>query len=107
MSDPDPTCGLNFYPPRELCINDLATCEEIELSQHGTIYESAVVEIAPEGFEAPYRVAYVDLPEGVRVFAPVRWTGPTAPRPGDQVKLTVDVVRREPEVIGPVFVGPV
>jgi uncharacterized OB-fold protein len=102
-----PECGRAYYPPRELCVDDLIKCEEIELSSRGQIYESVVIEVAPEGFDSPYRVGYVDLAEQVRVFAPIRWQADVPPKAGDMVELTIEQVRKDPQVIGPTFVGPV
>lgn len=102
-----PSCSRTFYPPRVLCPDDLNECAVVALETRGTLYGSAVVHLAPHGFEAPYRVAYVDLPSGVRVFAQLRWDGDEQPSRGADVELTVDVVRSDPQVLGPVFVGPV
>ncbi len=43
--------------------------EEVPLSSRGTLYTYCVVQIPPEGFQEPYALGYVDLPEGVRIFA--------------------------------------
>ena len=45
--------------------------EETPLSTRGTLYTYCVVNIPPEGFSEPYALGYVDLPEGVRIFAPL------------------------------------
>ena len=42
---------------------------DIDLSQTGSLYTWSVVHVAPKGWNVPYIVGYVDLPEGVRVFA--------------------------------------
>ncbi|MQA24959.1 MAG: hypothetical protein GEU94_05695 [Micromonosporaceae bacterium] len=101
------SCGKVFFPPRTLCADDLTKCEERLLSTQGTVYEASHIRVAPVGFTAPYWIAYVDLPEGVRLFAQLDWRGDEPPRHGDAVECTVRVVRTEPhEVLGPVFTGP-
>lgn len=100
-------CGATYYPPRRLCPHDLSDCHHELLSRTGVIYEAATVRVAPQGFTPPYRVAYVDLPEGVRVFAPLEWHEDTEPYHGATATYSIRVVRDEPyEVLGPVFAGP-
>ena len=41
----------------------------MSLSRRGTLYSWSVVHAAPKGWSLPFIAAYVDLPEGVRVFA--------------------------------------
>lgn len=102
------TCGTVQFPPRVLCPDDLTECDEAVLGTGGVVYEASLVRVAPVGFTAPYWVAYVDLPEGVRLFAQLDWTGDDEPRHGDAVECVVRTVRTEPyEVLGPVFAGPV
>lgn len=102
-----PRCATHFYPPRRLCASDLAECEQVALSSRGTLYEATRIRIAPVGFEAPFWLGYVDLPEDVRVFAQIEWDGEGEPRHGAAVELVIKTVRHEPaEVLGPVFVGP-
>jgi uncharacterized OB-fold protein len=97
------TCGDTRYPPRELCPNDLSPCEQIELKGLGAVYEAVRVELPPPGFPGPYWIGYVDLDEGVRVFAPIDM-GDAAPKHADRVVLDFRVVRSEPvPIIGPVF----
>lgn len=103
-----PRCETSFYPPRRLCARDLAECETVALSTRGTLYEATKIRIAPVGFEAPFWLGYVDLPENVRVFAQIEWSGDGEPRAGAPVELVVKTVRQgPPEVLGPVFAGPV
>lgn len=102
-----PVCTTTAYPARRLCARDQAPMDPCDLSDQGTIYEAVQVAIAPVGFDAPYWVGYVDLPEGVRVFSQILWTGEAPPGHGDAVRCRSMIVRRDPDVIGPVFEGPV
>jgi uncharacterized OB-fold protein len=101
-----PACGTAYFPPRVLCAADLTECAEVELSARGTIYEASRIMVAPVGFTAPYWVAYVDLPERVRLWALLDWSADREPTHGDQVEYTVREVRHDPVVLGPVFSGP-
>lgn len=99
-----PVCARNYYPPRELCAEDLARCDTAVLSRTGTVYAAAEVHLGPVGFPAPYWVAWVDLPEAVRVYTILDVPEGGQARPGDPVELAPRVVRTEPHpVLGPVF----
>ncbi len=58
-------CGSVIFPPKAFCpecgSNDL---EKVELSRFGTLKSFTVIRVAPEGFDPPYVVALVELPEG-------------------------------------------
>jgi uncharacterized OB-fold protein len=40
-----------------------------KLGQRGTLYSFTVCHVAPEAWRAPYLQAYIELPEGLRVFS--------------------------------------
>jgi uncharacterized OB-fold protein len=61
---------------------------------------------APRGFSAPYRIGYVDVEDGVRVFAHID-VGPDAAQIGDSVSLTLASVKSGEDgasLVGPVYV---
>lgn len=65
-----PQCGKHVFPAKKVC----PACfdermEEISLSTKGRVYSYTIVRQAPTGFKVPFATVYVDLPEGVRVFA--------------------------------------
>ena len=63
-------CGKVFFP----CFKTCPSCAsrkpmtEVRLSRRGKLYSYSVIHVDTPGFKAPYAVAYVDLPEGPRVF---------------------------------------
>ena len=62
-------CGTRHLPKPVCC----AACHGREfaweaLSATGSLYAYTVIHAAPPGYAQPYAVAYVDFPEGVRVF---------------------------------------
>ncbi|MGH3756660.1 Zn-ribbon domain-containing OB-fold protein [Actinophytocola sp.] len=82
------SCGEIRYPYRELCPIDLGEMRRHALSGHGVVYEAVLVALAPSGFQAPYWVGYVDMAEGVRVFAPLAVAeGAPEPKHGDRVRV--------------------
>ena len=72
-------CGARAFPPVPVCpeclSEDLAA---LALSRRGTLYSFSTVHVAPRGWRVPYVAGYVDLPEGVRVFAHIVDAAPEA-----------------------------
>jgi uncharacterized OB-fold protein len=100
----DPDSPHVWFPPRVLSSSDLQPAELVELGEEGILYCAVEVFLAPVGFEGPYWVGYVDMPSGVRVFAPLD-VGEVDPVPGMPLRLQVRTVRTVPrETIGPVFI---
>lgn len=63
-------CGARIFPPVEVCPDCMAEdLARFRLAPHGTLYSWSVVHAAPAGWTTPYIAGYVDLPDGVRVFA--------------------------------------
>ena len=40
-----------------------------EFGRRGTLYSFTVCHVAPEGWQAPYLQAYIELREGLRIFS--------------------------------------
>jgi uncharacterized OB-fold protein len=101
------SCSDTRYPPRRLCPSDLTEAETIALSGLGQVYEAVLVALAPQGYTAPYWVGYVDMPEGVRVFAQLRPKHENGePTHGDTAELALDEVAIDADggaIVGPVF----
>ena len=86
-----PSCGAFFFPQRHVCSRCLT--EELEatpLSARGTVYTCTVIHQAAPGFEVPYALGYVDLPEGVRVLGQIAGVEPDAVRIGMEVELSLE-----------------
>lgn len=63
-------CGQRVFPPTEVCPECMSeSIKFFELSEKGTLYSWSVVHAAPKNWITPYIAGYVDMPEGVRVFA--------------------------------------
>jgi uncharacterized OB-fold protein len=63
-------CSKVFFPRFSVCPNCAARTPmaEVRLSRRGKLYSYSVIHVTTPGFKAPYAVAYVDLPEGPRIF---------------------------------------
>ena len=66
-------CGQVFFPKADkVCLNCLeGPLEALPLSRKGKLCSYTVVHMPASGFQPPYAVGFVDLPEGVRVFSPL------------------------------------
>jgi uncharacterized OB-fold protein len=67
------SCGQFFFPKARFCF----TCfnkdmEEAVLSRRGRLYSYTIAHMPSTHFQPPYAIGFVDLPEGVRVFAPLK-----------------------------------
>jgi uncharacterized OB-fold protein len=85
-------CKVVRAYPRRFCPHCGAEeAEWIDAGQEGYVYSFSVVRRAPQGFHlpAPYLVALVDLPIGIRMLTNI--VGEPSPRIaiGDTVRLTI------------------
>lgn len=63
------SCGQRVFPPSAVCPSCMSEdMMPLPLSREGTLYTYSVLHVGARGWDAPYMVGYVDLPEGVRVF---------------------------------------
>lgn len=63
-------CHTRVFPPAAVCPSCMSeNMAPLNLSRRGTLYSWSVVHAAPRGWTLPFVAGYVDLPEGVRVFA--------------------------------------
>jgi uncharacterized OB-fold protein len=84
-------CGGYALGKREFCPHCSArnAMAEEPIGRQGQLYCATVIHQGPSGFTAPYRVGYVDIEGGVRIFAHID-NGAAAPKTGDIVKLQID-----------------
>ena len=72
-------CGAKLFPLATVCPECMSEkISEFDLSNRGSLYTWSVVHVAPTGWNVPYIAGYVDLPEGVRVFAHIVDVDPAA-----------------------------
>lgn len=89
-------CDSYAFPRRTVCPRcKLRSMAPTRLGQRGVLYSFTVCHAAPTGWEAPYLQAYVELPEGLRIFSLVSREVPAradALRPGMEMELVVEEV---------------
>lgn len=68
-------CGVQLFPPLGICPKCLQKdrFEQVLLGPYGRLFTYSIVRQGPPHYaqETPYAIGYVDLDEGVRVFAPL------------------------------------
>ena len=86
-------CGGLALGRREFCPHCHAAgrTEEARIGRRGRVYTATVIHQGPSAFAQPYRVGYVDIEGGARVFAHLE-QGEAAPRIGDAVALEIRAV---------------
>jgi uncharacterized OB-fold protein len=91
-------CGQRVFPPTDICPECMAeNMKPLALSRTGTLYSFSVVHAAPKGWSLPFVAGYVDLPEGVRVFAHIVSDDPKSLAMDQQVALTIAVQGQGPD----------
>lgn len=88
-------CGHVMLGKRARCTRcwETGRIEAVALGREGRVYSRTVIHAAPDGFSGPYTVGYVDLAEGVRVFAHMA-SGVDSASIGDAVRLEIVPLRR-------------
>jgi uncharacterized OB-fold protein len=74
------------------------TMRPVEIGRTGKLYSFTIARAASVGFTAPYFQAYVDLPEGPRIFALISGSVPVEPqalREGMALELVIEPVRKD------------
>jgi len=63
-------CSKVFFPLTDVCPGCAARkpMAQVLLNRCGKLYTYSVIHVNTPGFKAPYAVAYVDVPEGPRIF---------------------------------------
>ncbi|MBU2550639.1 MAG: Zn-ribbon domain-containing OB-fold protein [Proteobacteria bacterium] len=89
-------CGRTAFPHRDLCIfchgRDV---EPVGLSRRGILHTYTVCRIPVPLLPVPYAVGYIDLPEGVRVFARLEGGEKGGLRTGMEMELTVGPIKTD------------
>jgi uncharacterized OB-fold protein len=84
-------CGGYALGIREFCPHCSAqnTLQEDRIGRTGRLYSATVIHQGPNAFNTPYRVGYVDIEGGLRIFAHIE-DGTAGPSIGDVVDLDIE-----------------
>ena len=84
-------CGRIFYPPRPFCFDCLDDkIEPVKLGSRGRLYSYTICHMPSPHFTPPYMVGWVDLSEGIRIFAPLKMEVDERIWIGMEMKLVID-----------------
>lgn len=88
-------CGAQAFPKQPVCrqcwSEDIA---DDPLPTEGSLYAFTIVHVARKGWQTPYAIAYVDLPNGVRVSAPLDCDVRNPPPYDSKVRFKVGAIGR-------------
>ncbi len=95
-------CRTVVFPKMPVCpsCRRNGVMEEVELGRTGKLYSHTIAYVAPNGFTAPYFQAFVELPEGPRVFSLIGSECPVERgvlQDGIEMRLIVERVADTPE----------
>lgn len=95
------SCGYATFPPRvncPACINK-ECMEEISLGSKGEVDTFSVLHVGAPGISAPYIMAYVVMPAGVKVFSLITGCEPSEEslKIGAEVELVIEKIRVDEE----------
>ncbi len=96
-------CGQIFFPKVKLCLACLhEELEEAPLSRRGRLYSYTIAHMPCSFFSPPHAMGYVDFPEGVRVFAPLKIIEEKPFEVGMEMEVVIEKLwdLEEKEVIG-------
>ncbi len=90
-------CATIYFPPRAICARCMkeGVLDALPLSRRGTLYTYTVIRQAPPRYPVPYAVGYVDLPEGVRVFAQMEGWQARELRLGEEMEISFETIRKD------------
>ncbi|MFH0768411.1 MAG: Zn-ribbon domain-containing OB-fold protein [Chloroflexota bacterium] len=100
------SCGQLFFPKVQLCYNCFKKdMEEVALSRRGKLYTYTIGHMPASHFQPPYAIGFVDMPEGVRVFAPLKMIENKPFKVGMDMEVVIEELWREDDkqVIGYIF----
>lgn len=82
-------CNITFFPRRKFCNKCFQhdKISEVALSKSGILYTYTTVYRGRPNFKVPYAIGFVDLKEGVRIFAQLFDVAPEELKIGMEMEL--------------------
>ena len=96
-------CGQIFFPKSTLCLSCFSdSLDDLKLSRIGKLYSFTVARIPSQRFPAPYALGYLDMPEGIRIFAPLKMIENKPFKIGMDMEVTIETLWSEgdTEIVG-------
>jgi uncharacterized OB-fold protein len=96
-------CGQVFFPKALICYSCFGNkMQDMTLSSRGKLYSYTTAYMPSTHFEPPYGVGYVDMPEGVRIFTPLKIVANKPFKVGMEMEVVIEKLWQEDdkEIIG-------
>jgi uncharacterized protein len=96
-------CGRIYFPKALFCFDcSEKEMEDVVLSRRGQLYSYTIGRMPSTHFQPPYALGLVDLPEGIRVFAPLTMTEDETFKVGMEMEVSIEELWQEgdQQVIG-------
>jgi len=92
------SCGQVYFPPMKHCFECYSQdIEKVTLSKTGKLYTYTIVRMPMPNYKPPFALAWVEFPEGVRVFSQIKgWEDKTL-KIGMDMNVIVDTLWEEEE----------
>jgi uncharacterized OB-fold protein len=97
------SCGQVFFPKVSFCLTCLnEDMNEVKLSRIGKLYTYTIGHMPSTHFQPPHAIGYIDMPEGIRIFAPLAMTESKPFKIGMDMEVVIEKLWQEGdnEVIG-------
>ena len=97
------SCGQVFFPKSKICYTCLGEeMEELKLGRRGKLYTYTIGRMASIHFDPPYAIGYIDMPEGVRIYAPLGLVNDKPLEVGMEMEVSIEKLWQDgdKEVIG-------
>lgn len=89
-------CSRIYFPKADFCYDCLGDqMEDVVLSRQGKLYSYSIGRLPSTHFQPPYAVGLIDLPEQVRIFAPLMMTPDEIYTVGMQMEIYIDTLWEE------------
>ncbi len=90
------SCGRIYFPQASFCFECFSrNMEKVPLSRRGKLYSYTTGHMASTRLQPPYTIGLVDLPEGIRVFAPLKCTADRPLHIGMEMKIVLEDLWQE------------
>lgn len=91
------SCGRPFFPSRVICpfCYEKGGMEPVLLSRQGKLETFSVVRQPGLRYPVPYVVAYISLPEKLRVFAQIEGCSPEDLKIGEEMEMVLGEIRTD------------
>jgi uncharacterized OB-fold protein len=94
------SCSRLYFPPLQRCPECYGKdMEEVKLNGKGKLYTYTVVQMPVSHYKPPFALAWVELPEGIRVFTQLKNWEDTELKIGMDMDMIIDTLWEEEEKV--------